>query len=110
VCRTLKPVPANADSPELCREEPRYARSEFEFEGATEIELTAQDGAQTTLWPGDTGWKLYDPQLEKFLDPVEDAEAFGIGVGHVQRIAGTEATQRSGEVDPSLWRRLFSRE
>jgi hypothetical protein len=39
----------------------------------------------------ETGWQLYDPQLEKFIDPVRDADefaqAFGVGVRLVQQIA-----------------------
>lgn len=103
----------------------RYGQSEFEFEGLTGIELTAEDGVQITLWPNhasfnfpywdsldaarlaadidraskiiaaDAGWKLYDPQLEKFMDPERDADefakAFGVGVSHVQRIASEQA-------------------
>jgi hypothetical protein len=46
-----------------------------------------------------TGWKLYDPQLEKFTDPARDAsefaEAFGVGVGHVRRIAAEHSSADS---------------
>jgi hypothetical protein len=56
-----------------------------------------------------TGWMLYDPQLDKFMDPVADADdfakAFGVGVGHVKRIAAEDA---AGE-RPSFWQRLFGR-
>jgi hypothetical protein len=61
----------------------------------------------------ETGWQLYDPQLEKFLDPARDADefarAFGVGVGHVQRIAAEHEAESSGRKRPSLWRRLFGR-
>jgi hypothetical protein len=43
-----------------------------------------------------TGWRLYDPQLERFIDPARDAsefaEAFGIGVGLVHRIAAEHSS------------------
>lgn len=56
-----------------------------------------------------TGWRLYDPQLDRFRDPVADADdfakAFGVGVGHVERIAAEDA---AGE-RPSFWQRLFGR-
>jgi hypothetical protein len=104
-----------------------YEQSEFELDGRLGIELTAADGVQITLWPdhasvtfpywdsldaarlaaqidrasriiaADTGWKLYDPQLEKFIDPLRDAdefaEAFGVGVGIVQRITSEGAAE-----------------
>jgi hypothetical protein len=42
----------------------------------------------------ETGWQLYDPQLEKFIDPVRDADefaqAFGVGVSLVQQIASEQ--------------------
>lgn len=62
---------------------------------------------------GETGWDLYDPQLERFVDPVADAEefaaAFSVGVGHVQRIVA-EGSRDGGTGDrPSLLRRIFRR-
>ena len=46
-----------------------------------------------------TGWQLYDPQLEKFIDPVRDADefarAFGVGVSLVQQIASEQ--EREGQ-------------
>jgi hypothetical protein len=61
-----------------------------------------------------TGWRLYDPQLGKFIDPVRDAdefaEAFGVGVRHVQRIAAEQSSaDPAGDERPSLWRRIFRR-
>ena len=61
-----------------------------------------------------TGWRLYDPQLDKFVDPVRDAdefaEAFGIGVSHVERIAAEQSSADSaGDERPSFWRRIFRR-
>ena len=47
----------------------------------------------------ETGWQLYDPQLEKFIDAARDADefaqAFGVGVGHVQQIASQQ--EREGQ-------------
>jgi hypothetical protein len=47
----------------------------------------------------ETGWQLYDPQLEKFIDPVRDADefarAFGVGVSLVQQIASEQ--EREGQ-------------
>jgi hypothetical protein len=122
----------------------RYEQSEFEFEGTTGIELSAEDGIQITIWAdhasfnfpywdsldagrlladidkasktiaAETGWELYDPQLEKFLDPVRDADefakAFGVGVGQVQRIASQPEAQPSGGERPSRWRRMLGRD
>jgi hypothetical protein len=81
----------------------RYDENEIEFEGRRAIELMADDGIQITLWAdhadfnfpywdsldaqritddiddaariigADTGWRLYDPQLEKWIDPASDA-------------------------------------
>jgi hypothetical protein len=61
-----------------------------------------------------TGWTLYDPQLEKFIDPVRDADefaqAFGVGVSHVQRIATKQSSAESAsDVTPSFWRRILGR-
>jgi hypothetical protein len=60
-----------------------------------------------------TGWQLYDPQLEKFLDPARDAgefaEMFAAGVAHVRRIAAEQEGDTSGAGRPSRWRRLFGR-
>jgi hypothetical protein len=123
--------------------DPRYEQSEFEFEGGTGIQLTAEDGIQITLWPdyasvnfpywdsldaarlaadidkaskiiaADTGWELYDPQLEKFMDPVGDADefatAFGVGVGQVQSITSEQVDEAPSGERPPLWRRLFRR-
>jgi acyl carrier protein len=127
----------------LVAADPRYELSELEFEGRPGIELTAEDGIQVTLWSdhasinfpswdsldaarlvadieraskiitADTAWELYDPQLEKFIDPVGDADelakAFGVGVSHVQRITSEQADDPSSGERPSLWRRLFGR-
>ena len=47
----------------------------------------------------ETGWQLYDPQLEKFIDPLRDADefarAFGVGVSLVQQIASER--EREGQ-------------
>ena len=47
----------------------------------------------------ETGWQLYDPQLEKFIDPVRDADefarAFGVGVRLVQQVASEQ--EREGQ-------------
>jgi hypothetical protein len=61
-----------------------------------------------------TGWRLYDPQLEKFIDPVRDAdefaETFGVGVRHVQRIAAEHSSADSASDErPSFWRRILGR-
>jgi hypothetical protein len=118
--------------------DPRYELSEFEFEGATGVELSAENGLQITImadhasvtfpyWDSldtgrfaadidkaaeiiaaETGWQLYDPQLEKLLDPVRDADelarAFAVGVGHVQRLGEEDA--RPSERAP-WWRRVL---
>jgi hypothetical protein len=47
----------------------------------------------------ETEWQLYDPQLEKFIDAVRDADefarAFGVGVSLVQQIASEQ--EREGQ-------------
>ena len=117
---------------------PAYEESAIDHR---DIELTAEGGLQLTLsdeqasmnipyWESldpahlareieaaakaiaaETGWQLYDPQLEKFLDPARDADEFaamfGAGVGHVQRIAAED--ESSGGERPSLWQRLLGR-
>lgn len=61
----------------------------------------------------ETGWQLYDPQLDRFLDPERDAaefrKAFGVGVRQVQRIVDEQDVNASGSGRPSRWRRLFGR-
>ena len=61
----------------------------------------------------DTGWQLYDPQLERFIDPARDAdqfaEAFSLGVGHVTRIASEHPADTASDRRQSLWRRLLGR-
>lgn len=72
----------------------------------------AEEMARASKVIGDeTGWELYDPQPEKFVDPLRDADefarAFGVGVSHVQRlVAGQEA---AGDQRPSLLRRILRR-
>jgi len=119
---------------------PAYEESVIEHR---DIELTAEGGLQLTLsddqasmnipyWDSldpshlareidaaakaiaaETDWQLYDPQLEKFLDPARDAdefaEMFGVGVGHVQRITAEDDAESPGGERPSLWRRLIGR-
>ena len=47
----------------------------------------------------ETGWQLYDPQLEKIIDPLRDADefarAFGVGVSLVQQIVSEQ--EREGQ-------------
>ena len=115
--------------------DPRLEQFDDELDGIPVIELSADHGFQISLMPDhasisfpywdsldpsellaeiartssiittETGWQLYDPQLETFIDPARDADeftqAFGVGVSQVQRIASDR---------PSLWRRLFGRE
>jgi hypothetical protein len=49
--------------------------------------------------------------LEKFIDPVRDAdefaEAFAVGVGHVRRIRSESGGTATDDDRPSLWRRIF---
>ena len=56
----------------------------------------------------ETGWKLYDPQLEKFLDPSRDGaefrKAFGAGTRVVNEI---NEEQQVAEARPPWWKRLF---
>jgi hypothetical protein len=60
------------------------------------------------LVTAETGWKLYDPQLETFFDPSRDAEAFqeafGAGASAVNRI---NEEQQVTEARPPWWKRLF---
>jgi hypothetical protein len=123
--------------------EPRFEASEIEWEGRKAVELTAEDGVQITLWPdhadfnfpywdsldarritddvekaagiiaADTGWRLYDPQLEKWIDPASDAgEVHGMfdhGRGKLSEIVErdrTAAAAAPGE-RKSFLKRLF---
>ena len=58
----------------------------------------------------ETGWELYDPQLERLIDPARDAtelrEMFEVGVGHVQRIGAAGEPAPPVGRRPSLWKRL----
>ena len=57
----------------------------------------------------ETGWRLYDPQLETFFDPSRDAaafrEAFGVGAETVNRL--TQEEPEPAEPRPPWWKRLF---
>jgi len=63
-----------------------------------------------TVIGAQTGWELYDPQLERFIDPAQDAaelrEMFEVGVGHVQRITAEGEPAPAVGRRPSLWKRL----
>jgi hypothetical protein len=57
----------------------------------------------------ETGWKLYDPQIERFFDPARDRDAFRKAFG-----AGTDAVNRirqeHADVEPPpppWWKRLL---
>jgi hypothetical protein len=116
--------------------DPRLEQNDYELEGTPGIQLIADDGIDISLSPAyasisfpywesldaarliedidraakiitaETGWQLYDPQLDRFIDPQHDAaaftEAFRAGVGYVQGAAPGQTPER-----PSLWRRLF---
>jgi len=60
-----------------------------------------------------TGWKLYNPQLEKFIDPGADAaearRAFDFGRDHLRRIVGEQAVPVAASARRSWWKRLFDR-
>lgn len=68
-------------------------------------------GSAAEVISGETGWRLYDPQIEQFLDPARDRaafkKAFGAGTAAVNRIK-----QEHAEVEPpppSWWKRLLGR-
>ena len=68
-------------------------------------ELTTQIGDASKLIATETGWRLYDPQLEQFTDPAADAEsfqqAFDVGREAVHRIVDEPEPKRS------KWKRLL---
>lgn len=69
----------------------------------------------------ESGWAIYDPQLEEWLDVARDRERFGAafdrGREQIRRIvaegAGVGGAEAAGQgatpPRPSLWRRLFRR-
>ena len=65
-------------------------------------------GSASEVIARETGWKLYDPQLEQFLDPARDGaafrEAFGAGTAAVNRIAEEHAAPQAR---PPWWKRLL---
>jgi hypothetical protein len=74
-----------------------YTESEIRFDVIAEqadsldSKYLADEIARASKVIGEaTGWRLYDPQLGKFIDPVRDAdefaEAFGVGVRHVHEL------------------------
>jgi hypothetical protein len=71
--------------------------------------LMEQIGATSKVIEEETGWRLYDPQLEKFLDPARDGDefraAFAVGVGATKRIAAEYEDQGRAP----WWRRVFGR-
>jgi hypothetical protein len=119
--------------------DPRFEQFDYEQDGVPGIELSAEPGFQVSLMPdhasisfpywdsldpaelsrdiarvakliaAETGWQLYDPQLDRFIDPERDAgkfaQAFGVGVDYAQGIA----SDPPAEERPSFWRRLFNR-
>ena len=71
--------------------------------------VTAQIGTASAIVAAETGWRLYDPQLEQFFDPARDAgalrEAFGVGAAAVNKINAEQATAE--EPRPPWWKRLL---
>jgi hypothetical protein len=68
-------------------------------------ELTKQISAASKLIAAETGWQLYDPQLDRFTDPEADSEDF-------RRVFdGGRATLRAMVDEPepkkSKWKRLL---
>ena len=89
---------------------PDHASISFPYWDSLDPAEISQDIARVAkIITAETGWQLYDAQLDRFIDPERDAdefaEAFGVGVGHVQDIA----SEPPAEERPSFWRRLFGR-
>ena len=67
----------------------------------------------STVIAEETAWQLYDPQLERFIDPARDAdafaEAFGVGVSHVKSITSEQSADTESTRRRSFWRRIFGR-
>ena len=72
--------------------------------------IATQIESASAIVAAETGWRLYDPQLEQFLDPVRDRDAFraafGVGADAVNQIAAAP------EADPERapwWKRVIGR-
>lgn len=122
--------------------DPRYDLNEIDWEGRKALELMAEDGIQITLWPdhadfnfpywdsldakritddidkaaqiisAQTGWRLYDPQLEKWVDPASDAGEvhgmFDYGREKLSEIIERDnAAAESAPERKSFFKRLF---
>jgi hypothetical protein len=72
--------------------------------------LTRDIASASSVIATETGWKLYDPQLERVIDPAADASEirrmFDVGREHVQTFIA-EQERKSNE---PLWKRLFRRD
>lgn len=73
--------------------------------------LTRDIENAASIIASETGWKLYDPQLERFIDPANDAPEiramFDVGREHIQKVIAGE--DRDSTAAP-FWKRLFRRD
>jgi hypothetical protein len=85
----------------------QYATITFPYWESLDPHALSADIATAVSIIGDaTGWMLYDPQLERFSDPVEDAEAFremfDAGRTHVRKLV-----EEHDHPPRSFWSRLL---
>ncbi len=55
-----------------------------------------------------TGWRMYDPQQEAWIDPLRDADEFRYAFDHGRSIVPEMAAEDAASTVP-WWRRLFRR-
>jgi hypothetical protein len=74
--------------------------------------ITDDIGRAAQIVAAETGWRLYDPQLEEFIDSVSDAEkiqsAFDYGRKQLAEIIEQENAPPPER--KSFWKRLFGGE
>jgi len=72
--------------------------------------ITRDIASSSAIIARETGWKVYDPQLERVIDPATDApeilRMFDFGRARLQTIMAEEESKRN---EPH-WKRLFRRD
>ncbi len=57
----------------------------------------------------ETGWRMYDPQQEAWMDPLRDVDGFRNAFDHGRAIVREIATEESAPAPVPWWRRLLGR-
>jgi len=76
--------------------------------------LAVAIGEASKVISQETGWRLYDPQLERFIDPAADAQefrtAFDYGRDHLRRVVAEQDQRSATSPKKSRWSRLLGRD